>query len=186
MEDVHVKSLKSAALAPGLACCALVLASCGAGQITQTDTQVAAVDGASANTADNLVSLRDVTVQVKNNGKAGLKFTASNLDKGDREHTLKSVSVEGKDVSLDGDLSMGPGCSLVADLEGELKNIPSTNKACLNKVATSVDNPGFPVGGNTDVKFVFDDGQEVNVVATISEPLPEAGSLERQAPEKKH
>ncbi|AZA10684.1 hypothetical protein CGERO_01750 [Corynebacterium gerontici] len=181
-----MKSLKSAALVSGAAFCALALASCGAGQISQTDTQVAAVDGASANTPDNLVSVRDVTVHVKQDGKAGLKFTASNQDKGDRDHTLKSVSVDGKSVSLDGDLTMAPECSLVADLEQELKNIPTTDKACLQKVATSVDNPGFPPGGNADVKFVFDNGQEVSVTATVSEPLPPAGSLERQTPEASH
>lgn len=181
-----MKSLKSAALVTGAAFCALALASCGAGQLSQTDTQVAAVDGASANTQDNLISVRDVTVHVQKDGKAGLKFTASNLDKGDRTHTLKSVSVDGKSVSLDGELSMAPECSLVADLEQELKNIPTTDKACLQKVATSVDNPGFPPGGNAEVKFVFDSGQEVAVTATISEPLPEAGTMEREGHKASH
>lgn len=46
-----------------VACCAtaLALVGCGAGQITQTDSQVAAVDGAFGN-AGNTIALRDVLI----------------------------------------------------------------------------------------------------------------------------
>jgi hypothetical protein len=46
-----------------VACCAvaLVLVSCAAGQIAQTDSQVAAVDGASGNVG-NTIALRDVLI----------------------------------------------------------------------------------------------------------------------------
>lgn len=40
---------------------ALIVAGCGAGQVTQTDTQVAAIDGASVN-AQQAIALRDVLI----------------------------------------------------------------------------------------------------------------------------
>jgi copper(I)-binding protein len=51
-----------------LACCAavLALAGCGAGQITQTDHQVSAVDGISGNLGDS-IALRNVLIPYPNN-----------------------------------------------------------------------------------------------------------------------
>jgi copper(I)-binding protein len=52
-----ITSIRSAAL--GIAC-AVALAGCGAGQITQTDTQLASVDGASATVGQ--VAVRDTSI----------------------------------------------------------------------------------------------------------------------------
>lgn len=51
-----------------VACCAaaLALVGCGAGQITQTDSQVSAVDGASGNVG-NAIALRDVLILYPHN-----------------------------------------------------------------------------------------------------------------------
>ncbi|GAA1549991.1 hypothetical protein GCM10009827_083150 [Dactylosporangium maewongense] len=57
--------LASAALGVGL------LSGCSAGQITQTDTQVAAVPGVSANSTDGLIALRDGAVAYSNEYKPG-------------------------------------------------------------------------------------------------------------------
>ena len=57
--------LASAALGVGL------LSGCSAGQITQTDTQVAAVPGVSANSADGMVALRDGAVAYSGDYKPG-------------------------------------------------------------------------------------------------------------------
>ncbi|MET7420351.1 hypothetical protein [Dactylosporangium sp. NPDC005555] len=57
--------LASAALGVGL------LSGCSAGQITQTDTQVAAVPGVSAQSADGLIALREGVVAYANEYKAG-------------------------------------------------------------------------------------------------------------------
>jgi hypothetical protein len=57
--------LASAALGVGL------LSGCSAGQITQTDSQVAAVPGVSAQSADGLIALREGVVAYSNDYKAG-------------------------------------------------------------------------------------------------------------------
>ncbi|MFF5230612.1 hypothetical protein [Dactylosporangium sp. NPDC000521] len=57
--------LASAALGVGL------LSGCSAGQITQTDTQVAPVPGVNANSADGLIALRDGTVAYSGDYKPG-------------------------------------------------------------------------------------------------------------------
>ena len=82
---------------------ALVLASCSAGQITQTSSQVAAVDGGEAETEDGNIAVRDVAIQVQpESGEASLKFTAVNQAYSDEEFTLDSVTVDGQDVPLSG------------------------------------------------------------------------------------
>ena len=97
-------TLKSAArrgVALGLAgCAALALSACGAGQISQTANQVAAVDGASAHSDDNTIAVRDVTVVVNDDSTAALKFTAVNQDTSESTHTLESVTVGGEQVTL--------------------------------------------------------------------------------------
>ena len=79
-----MKSLNSAARRGAImtvaALSALALASCSAGQVTQTSTQAAAVDGANADTENGEIAVRDVTIHVTEDGEAGLKFTAINQD----------------------------------------------------------------------------------------------------------
>lgn len=184
-----MKSLKATARRGALisvaAVSALALASCSAGQITQTSSQVAAVDGAEAATESNTVVVRDVTVHVDKEGQAGLKFVAVNQDNSDKEHNLRSVTVDGETVTLNGDTTIKSNCSLVADLQAELDRFPQSQAGCINYVATSLTNTGLAVGGNKDVTFNFDDG-EINVVATISEPLYESGTVDRVVGERSH
>ncbi|GGM39520.1 hypothetical protein ACFFX1_31095 [Dactylosporangium sucinum] len=84
--------LASAALGVGL------LSACSAGQITGTDTQVAAVPGVSVNSADGLIAVRDaaivyadgykagstvpLSVRIFNNAKQPVKITGVSVNKG--------------------------------------------------------------------------------------------------------
>lgn len=99
-----MKSLNLAARRGALvtvaAASALALASCSAGQITQTSSQVAAVDGNQAGSANDPVLVRDVTVHLTTDGEAGVKFTAINQDTSHTSHTLESVTVDAKRLSL--------------------------------------------------------------------------------------
>lgn len=175
-----MKSLKSAARSgafiTGTALCGLVLASCGAGQISQTANQVAAVDGASGGSEDNTIVVRDVTVHVDANGTAGVKFAAINQDPSDATHTLKSVTVDGTAAKLDGSTEIASECSLLGDLPEELDRLPMSKDACISHVPTTIENSGFAYSGTKDVTFTFDSDTTVTVKATVSEPLPEAGT----------
>lgn len=177
--------LNSAARRAGLAAVAglsaLALAACGAGQVSQTSDQVAAVDGASAGTEDGLMAVRDVHVIVEDDATTGLKFTAINQDPSGDSHTLKSVEVEGNEVQLSANPSLGQNCSLVADTAQNIKSLkkPGTDDACITYATSTVNNPGFPAGGNVNVTFTFDDAT-IDMIATVTGNQQETFMSERE------
>lgn len=179
-----MKSLNSAARRSAImtvaALSALALASCSAGQVTQTSSQAAAVDGANADSENGVISLRDVTIHVNEDGEAGLKFVAINNDQSHTVHTLESVTVDGEyEVEIDGADPLERDCAIVADLQEELDKLVEPEAGCTQHVATTVENPGFAYGGNLPVEFVFDTGS-MTVDAAISAPLLESGTFNRE------
>ncbi|MCK2201324.1 hypothetical protein [Corynebacterium callunae] len=183
MEDEPVKSLNSVARRGAImtvaAASALALASCSAGQITQTSSQVAAVDGNQAAAESGAVVVRDVTVHLTEEGEAGVKFTAINQDTENVSHNLESVTVDGKEVTLGDVAPLERNCSLVADIESELALLEEPEVGCIQHVATSVENPGFAYGGVVPVVLTFDTG-EITVDATVSAPVLESGQVSRE------
>lgn len=178
-----MKSLKSAARRGGIisaaALSALALASCSAGQVTQTASQVAAVNGAEGNTEDGTVAVRDVTVVVDDQGEAALKFTAINQDTTMTEHTLESVEVDGTPVEVDS-ATLRRDCVLVADSAAGLEVTPrSENTGCIEYAETSLPNEDFAYGGNLPVTFTFDSG-EITVNAAVSAQQLPAGTFHRE------
>jgi len=183
MEDIDVKSLKSVARRGGAvsvaAASALLLAACSAGQITQTSSQVAAVNGASAQTEDGSVAVRDVTVLLDENGEAALKFTATNQDYDMRDHQLQSVEVDGQNVQLGSVDPMPYNTSIVGDSADGLDTLPQTDLDKIQYVQTELNNREYAYGGNLPVTFTFDSGK-VEALATISAPTVESGKTHRQ------
>ncbi|MFB7721088.1 hypothetical protein [Nocardia sp. NPDC056100] len=112
------RAMTVAALAAGAV---LALTGCGAGQISQTAHQVAAVNGNSANVGK--VALRDVrfllpqTEEYDNakGGKAVLAFSAANLSEANQDE-LVSVTTELGTVKIGGKAEVKPQTTLVADL----------------------------------------------------------------------
>ena len=175
-------TLKSAArrgVALGLAgCAALALSACGAGQISQTANQVAAVDGASAHSDDNTIAVRDVTVVVNDDSTAALKFTAVNQDTSESTHTLESVTVGGEQVTLSEKPKLERECTVVADSKKYIDNLTKPETGCITHISTSLENNGLALGGTKDVVFNFDNG-EVTVSATVAGNLHKSGQVER-------
>ena len=175
-----MKSLKRVAAAAVAGCATLALVGCSAGQITQTSNQVAAVDGASASTEDGSVAVQDVTVVLAEDGQAALKFTATNQDTAMKDHTLKSVDVDGQNVTISGNSSIAYNCALVADSKGGLERMPQDkNDNCIEYTATTLANDDFAYGGNVPVTFNFDTGS-LDVVATVSAPTLASGQVDRE------
>ena len=173
-----MKSLKPVAAL--VAASALALSGCSAGQITQTSDQVAAVDGATAFTDNREVSVQDATVILQENGQAAVKFTATNQDTSMKDHTLKSVDVDGKSATVSGTSAIAYNCALVADSKDGLERMPQDkNDNCIEYTATSLVNDGFAYGGNVPVTFNFDTGS-VDVVATVSAPTLASGQVDRE------
>lgn len=177
-----MKSQKSFAMRGTLAIVAagsaLALTACGAGQITQTSSQVAAVNGVNGQVEN--ASVRDVAVVIGPDNGVALKFTAGNVEnKGNPIH-LQSVTVDGQDVSGVDAGEIKPGCNLVADEASVLKSIEKgASKTCNTFAATEVDGvKDLYVGGHKDVTFTFDVGT-IDVSAPVTAYNPEAGTLYR-------
>ncbi|WP_374064282.1 hypothetical protein ABMV15_02970 [Corynebacterium belfantii] len=183
MEDVHVKSLKSAARRGAMisvaAASALALTSCSAGQITQTSDQVAAVDGSEVDNANGTIALRDVTISLTEQGQAGVKFTAINQDNSNKEHVLKGITVDGTKATIDGDTKLASDCSIVGGIKAEISQLTEPKAGCITHVITSVENKGLAVGGSKNVVFSFDSG-DIALDATIAAPVLESGQHDRQ------
>lgn len=180
-----MKSLKSAVRRGGTisaaALSALALAACSAGQITQTSSQVPAVDGMRAGDQQTGVSVHDVTVLLDDTtGEAALKFTATNQDPSKTEYTLESVEVDGQPVQMDPTGPIAEGCSVVADSAAHLADMPQADDLCIEYVETSLDNQEWAFGGNLPVSFTFDNLDEpIELDVTVTAPNLEAGETPR-------
>ena len=175
MEDLIVKFQKSfaarSALALVAAGSAVALTACGAGQITQTSNQAAAVNGTNGHLEN--VSLRDATIVIGKDGNSYLKFTASNLENLGESATLQSISIDGKDANVNGDKTIKPGCNLVAATPDEVAEI----KKGAQNVCTTYASPelssteGVYPGGSLPAKFAFDQGTaELNLPVVGEHP----------------
>lgn len=137
---------------------ALALTACSAGQITQTDTQVAAVNGADVSTSAEGLVLRDATVIVDKDNKASLKFTVVNNDPKTVSYNLLSVMVNGKSVDLPSDLTttVPAGGTMVVAPKSDLENIPKSDSKIASYGTIDLDNQGFAHGGAVDFEINFD------------------------------
>ncbi|MFD5868810.1 hypothetical protein ACFWGD_09400 [Corynebacterium sp. NPDC060344] len=201
--------VRRGAIATVAAASAVALAACGAGQISQTANQVAAVDGAQNEQEAEVggVAIRDAHIVVDpDSGDAALKFTVSNQERANEAmYTLESIEVEGAgDVQMnpvaatktfdeaanaDGDIPRE--CSLVADAAGAVEQyaeLADSNPGCIGYVSTTLDSASLAganataSGENRNVTFTFNGPngtEEIELFVTISPYIPEAGSVDR-------
>lgn len=181
-----MKSLKSAArkgvIISAAAMTALALSSCSAGHITQTATKVEAVDGASGQTEDGNIAVRDVTIFVDpNTGDASLKFVAANQGYEEKKFQLRSVEVEGTPVELTPAAQpINRDERIIGDSAEGLKAIKRTTDKTVQYVETTLPNQDLGFGGNRDVTFTFDNGT-VTVAAAVAAPPMPAGEFNRDS-----
>lgn len=181
MKTLKAQPLKTTfargALALVAAGSALALSACGAGQISQTSSQVAAVNGASG-TAEH-ADVQDVTVVVGPDNALALKFTITNEDTHGKPVKVESVKVEGKEVSGLEKTEIPAGGSLIADGKFAMEDIEAKEQKQLQYAATSIKGvDDVYVGGHKKVTFKLDVG-EVELSAPVSAYVPEAGQLHR-------
>ncbi|WP_308572685.1 hypothetical protein [uncultured Corynebacterium sp.] len=179
---LNVQSLKSAARRGAIisvtAVSALALASCSAGQITQTADKVAAVDGASASTDDNKVAVRDVTILVEPDGSAALKFSAVNQGYDTDVISLESVKVDGQRVEMDKAQPLHRNQSIIADSQKNLDATTQQDSETVQYIATSLKNDDFGYAGDRPVTFEFSNGS-IDVDATIAATQMQSGEFDR-------
>ncbi|MFW0177014.1 hypothetical protein QP934_005315 [Corynebacterium sp. MSK122] len=179
---LNVQSLKSAARRGAIisvtAVSALALASCSAGQVTQTADKVAAVDGASASTDDNKVAVRDVTILVEPDGSAALKFSAVNQGYDTDVVSLESVKVDGQRVEMDKAQPLHRDQSIIADSQKNLDATTQQDSESVQYIATKLKNDDFGYAGDRPVTFEFSNGS-VDVDATIAATQMQSGEFDR-------
>lgn len=164
---------RSALIVAVLGAASLGLTACGAGQISQTADQVAAVDGASGQTEDAAVYVRDVTVLVNDSNQASLKFTAMNDEKKAGEAVvLQGVKVENTPVNVAANPHIGSGCSLVINTprQNEVQPSASHDAMCAEYGIATVADPGAVPGQQRTVTFSFSNG-DITVNAPVSKEL---------------
>lgn len=176
---------------------AATLAACGAGQISQTANQVAAVDGAQNSQAAVAggVAIRDAHILVNpEKNTAALKFSASNEERATESvYTVESIEIDGiGNVELtkvaetasfkklaQGDKSIPRECQLVVDSADTIKKISNGvegNSACIAYYSTNLDastlvgENGTAAGENRNATFKVKDqnGKEETIELVIT------------------
>jgi copper(I)-binding protein len=171
--------LGAAALALGAA---LVLAGCGAGQITQTASQQAAVNGTHAQVKD--IALRNAAVQYPTSGPGypagatpALSLTVVNL--GTQDDSLVSVTTEGggqatiagsKDIVAAHSLMIGPD-----DAVESTNEVQTTSPSAPTSSSGAPTSPATPTGTSS--------GTSSSTATSTSEVPPTGATATPTAPE---
>ncbi len=159
------------------ACCATAaaLAGCSAGQITQTDSQVAAVDGAHGDAGNN-IALRDVLIPLppSRNGTypagSNVPVLLTIVNQGTSADELIAVtSPAAGQVLVLGTSAIPPGTNVTSTLWSIPAGVQSPLVAGELRIVLTTTQP-LRAGLNTPVTFVFRNAGEVTV------PVPMAAS----------
>jgi copper(I)-binding protein len=167
---------RSSAVTMALAACglaaAVTLSGCGAGQISQTAGQEAAVNGTSA-TAGN-VTLRNVhlradqkTDYVQPGDEVELLFVASN-ESADTADKLTSITSDAGTVSLTGDTAL-PALDVlvVGEPDGQIAALEQTETSDAAKAMVDISKP-ITNGLTYNFTFTFEKAGQVTVPVPIS------------------
>ena len=165
--------------AVGLAASA-ALAGCSVGQVAQTATQQAAVNGTGA--AVGSITLRNVhlraeqtTDYVRPGSEVELLFVASN-DSPDTSDKLVSITSDFGTVALSGDTELQPsGVLVVGEPDGQIAPLESAETAEAAKATVDLSKP-ITNGLTYDFTFTFQNAGETTVPVPIS-----AGEAPRRA-----
>ncbi|PEG43218.1 hypothetical protein CQY20_00425 [Mycolicibacterium agri] len=167
------RSLITAAVAACGVAAATALAGCGAGQISQTATQQAAVNGAAANVSDT-VALRNVHMRADQDSdflepgtEVPLVFVATN-DSPDVADKLVRVTSDVGTVRLTGDLTLQPMDVLeVSREESTISALEQAERATAAKATVDLSKP-VTNGLTYNFTFTFEKAGEVTVAVPIS------------------
>ena len=167
---------RSSAVTVALAACGLAasaaLAGCSAGQVAQTATQQAAVNGTAATIGN--VTLRNVhlraaqtTDSVQPGSKTELLFVASN-ESPDTPDKLVSITSDFGTVALSGDTTLPPiGVLVVGEPDGQIAPLEQAETADAAKAMVALSKP-ITNGLTYNFTFTFQKAGETTVPVPIS------------------
>lgn len=168
------------------ACCAtaLALVGCGAGQITQTDRQVAAVDGANGDVGNN-IALRDVLIPFPP-GRDGTYPAGSNVpvlltivNQGTSTDQLIAVtSPAASQVLVVGTSTIPPGTNVTSTVGSPPAAVQALSPLVVGelRIVLTTTKP-LHAGLNTPVTFVFRNVGKVTVSVPMAAPSDSAGEV---------
>lgn len=163
------------------ACCASApsLVGCSAGQITQTDGQVAAVDGAYADVGEN-IALRDALIPIPpdSNGTyptgSSVPVLLTIVNEGTRADRLIAVtSPAASQVLVLGTTTIAPGTNVTSTAGSASAGVQPQSPLVVGQLRIVL-NTAQPLraGLNTPVTFVFENA------GTVTLPVPMAAPVE--------
>jgi copper(I)-binding protein len=173
---------RSSAVTVALAACGLAVAAlsgCSAGQVSQTASQQAAVNGTAATVGS--VSLRNVHIRapqssdyVRPGSQVELLFVASN-ESPDTPDKLTSITSDAGTVTLSGDTSLAPGDVLVVgEPDGQVAALEQAETADAAKAMVDINKP-ITNGLTYSFTFNFEKAGQATVAVPIS-----AGEAQRR------
>jgi copper(I)-binding protein len=173
---------RSSAVTVALAACGLAVAAlsgCSAGQVAQTASQQAAVNGTAATVGS--VSLRNVHIRapqssdyVRPGSQVELLFVASN-ESPDSPDKLTSITSDAGTVTLSGDTSLAPGDVLVVgEPDAQVAALEQAETADAAKAMVDINKP-ITNGLTYSFTFNFEKAGQTTVAVPIS-----AGEAQRR------
>ena len=167
-----------------IACCALALAlvSCGAGQIAQTDSQIAAVDGAFGN-AGNAIALREVLIPYPHNQTGSypagstVPVVLTIINQANRDDELIAVSSPAASQALVLGTVRIPAGTTVTSTVGALPltGAPTSPLAGGELSVMFITTQPLYAGLNTPVTFQFRNAGTVTLSVPMAAPPSSAG-----------
>lgn len=163
------------------------LSACGAGQHTQTSTQIAAVDGGSGKSANIVVNDFRVVVPEGEGGEASVGFVASYNGAGigsEEGVQLESVKVDGQDAQITDAKPLTRNCALIAgvkegaDAEFTDSEPETAFDPCMSYIEVTV--PGdFNIGESLPGEVTFSGEEPIELLAGVVSEREEAGQYSR-------
>ena len=161
---------------------ALGASACGSGQISQTASQVAAVDGGNGSLGDLNVNDLQVTLD-EDGGDARVGFVASFSGSGlDEPISLESVEIDGEQAKLGQTKPMERGCTIVVDASENAKPTPAPEGVCLETTTASLPaSDDLKIAVSVPATVSFSNGAQIETEAAVVGHLLEGHDYTRPA-----
>lgn len=161
---------------------ALGASACGSGQVSQTASQIAAVDGGSGTAGD--LSVNDFQVLIpRDGGEVRVGFAVSYTGYGFEDPIgIASAEVDGMPVELDDTRPMERGCSIIFDANPDAAPMPPAADVCLEHATALL--PGgesLHIGTSVPATISFSNGEQIELDAAVMAETIEIGEYTRPA-----
>lgn len=168
-----------------------LLSACSAGQITQTSSQVAPVDGGFASSEDLNVDNFRVVVDEEHisdpggEGRVGFSVSYSgSMLAGEEGVELQAVQVDGQEANIVSSEPFPRDCTLTAHVgpQAELPEVENEPGGLCMRFAevTLPDTSDLRVGVSVPGSLTFSNGDEIDILTGIVVEPPEPDSFERE------